>query len=242
MAGKTTGQLTPKEEEAYNLKHVEKMRQSDIAKRMGVAYGTAAYYISCAERKLGRPTGAPSSGKGPKRIEEKDPEAFATVVDIASHPDERMRGVERACREAGLTEIVTQAIIKRVSSQLMDVREEIQEVKISDMLGLFEDRAKKIVDSIDFDDIKGASLKDRAIAAGIFWDKAQVLRGQPTSIMAIDDRRELREVMQDFLKEASRRGFLEVDITPEGGVTIERRNNLNDPDGKEVKKLDQSST
>ena len=207
---------------------------------MGVAYGTVCYYISCAERKLGRSTN--KNVKPPTPLEEKDPEAFATIVDIASHPDPRMAGIQRACEEAGLGKDATASIIKRVSTQLMSVGEEIKEVKISDMLGLFEDRAKKILDSIDFDDIKGSSLKDRAIAAGIFWDKAQVLRGQPTSIMAIEDRRELKEIMKEFMGEAKRRGFYDITSTIEGDIVIERNHkNKHIPDHlQDIRKSDVS--
>lgn len=51
--------------------------------------------------------------------------------------------------------------------------------------GKLEATAEKVLDAVTTSDIEKASLKDKAIASGIFFDKARLARGQSTSNVSV---------------------------------------------------------
>ena len=61
-----------------------------------------------------------------------------------------------------------------------------------------------------------ASVKDLAAVAGMMVDKRQLLRGEPTQVIKIQDIRKLDEMAKALHEEMERRGLL-VDVTPEAG-------------------------
>ena len=61
-----------------------------------------------------------------------------------------------------------------------------------------------------------ASVKDLAAVAGMMVDKRQLLRGEPTQVIKIQDVRKLDEMAKALHEEMERRGML-VDVTPEKG-------------------------
>ena len=59
-----------------------------------------------------------------------------------------------------------------------------------------------------------ASVKDLAAVAGMMVDKRQLLRGEPTQVIKIQDIRKLDEMAKALHEEMERRGML-IDVTPE---------------------------
>ncbi len=59
-----------------------------------------------------------------------------------------------------------------------------------------------------------ASVKDLAAVAGMMVDKRQLLRGEPTQVIKIQDIRKLDEMAKALHEEIERRGML-IDVTPE---------------------------
>ncbi len=59
-----------------------------------------------------------------------------------------------------------------------------------------------------------ASVRDLAAVAGMMVDKRQLLRGEPTQVIRIQDIRKLDEMAKVRHEEMERRGML-VDVTPE---------------------------
>lgn len=96
----------------------------------------------------------------------------------------------------------------------------LQKTTTKDMLARLDDLAVRILGSVDDVTILRSSLKDRMIAAGVVIDKRQLLSGQPTQILSIDERKSLNALVPALLREARRRGIAPieataVDITPE---------------------------
>ena len=75
-----------------------------------------------------------------------------------------------------------------------------------------EDIVLRTADSIDDQDIRVASLRDRATVIGILVDKRQILKGEPNSIVSFQQRRKLNELMPALIEEAARRKL--IDVTP----------------------------
>ena len=59
-----------------------------------------------------------------------------------------------------------------------------------------------------------ASLKELSAVYAVMVDKRQLLRGQPTNIVKIQDIRELDEMAMVLHEEMERRGLI-IDVTPE---------------------------
>ena len=90
------------------------------------------------------------------------------------------------------------------------VRKELKEVKterLAVLAGSVSEAALESLHRIEPDDWDKASLKERAITAGILIDKRQILRSEPTAIVEIRDHRRLDEVAQALLQELKRRGI-----------------------------------
>ncbi len=62
------------------------------------------------------------------------------------------------------------------------------------------------------DRLEKATAPQLMLAFAIATDKRQILKGEPTQILSIDDRKSMRELMPAMLMEAQRRG-LTIDMT-----------------------------
>ena len=87
------------------------------------------------------------------------------------------------------------------------------EVSKQELLEKVSNLSVRLLDSITDADIDRADLKAKAISAAIMIDKRQILRGEPTTIIQIEDRRKLHELLP-LLKQEMERRSLEIDVTP----------------------------
>lgn len=88
-----------------------------------------------------------------------------------------------------------------------------KEVSKQELLEKVSNLSVRLLDSITDADIDRADLKSKAISAAIMIDKRQILRGEPTTIIQIEDRRKLHELLP-LLKQEMERRSLEIDVTP----------------------------
>ncbi len=68
-----------------------------------------------------------------------------------------------------------------------------------------------------------ASARDLAAISALMIDKRQLLRGEPTHVMRVEDFRKLDELGKVLHEEMERRGML-VDVTPEPGADAPAKN------------------
>lgn len=87
-----------------------------------------------------------------------------------------------------------------------------------EIIDKIEDIVLRTADSIDDQDIRAASLRDRATVIGILVDKRQILKGEPNSIVSFQQREKLNELMPALLEEAARRGM--IDVTPSASHVV----------------------
>jgi hypothetical protein len=157
--------------------------------------------------------------KGPTTVEVKNPEAVAAAVDRLSDPlsEDRLRELAESC---GLSQVTMQSLLRRHRARSQPVVEELKRVRTDELQALLDDRATRALGWLDDAAMSQASARDLAIVVGILLEKRQLLRGEPTQILTVDDRRTLNEIAASVMKECHRRGmviegaFTEV---PEGG-------------------------
>ncbi len=148
------------------------------------------------------------------RLEETDREDVAEAIVVASDPG--VSNFARAARESGLSPAMSNKIKKRLDRDLLPVKLAVREVKTSQLLGLTADRAHRILDSISQEDIDKAGLRDKAVAAAILLEKRQLLSGEPTHLIGVQDRRHLGDLTKALMLEAQRRGIT-IDTSPIDG-------------------------
>lgn len=145
------------------------------------------------------------------------PGQLIAVLDADSDP---LSTVARVAKAAGLEEKAVRGLLTRVRAQYAPVLGELKAVKTSDLIRLVEDRAWMAVELIDRQSLAELNAYQRAIIFGVLVDKARILKGLPTHIVSVEDRRELDKVAGLLLREMERRGMViddrgeMIDVTP----------------------------
>ena len=143
--------------------------------------------------------------------ETQDPEVVAGAIELLGNP--LLDSVAKAARDVGLPKKVVDALRRRLDRQFLPAKLAVQDVKTSQLLALTSDRAQRVLDSVSDWDIQQASLKDKAIAVGIFIEKRQLLAGEPTQILSFNDRKHLDQLARELIRESHRRGIT-IDVDP----------------------------
>lgn len=139
------------------------------------------------------------------------------LLDAAS---ERWGRLKAVAEEAGVGEDAARRLVQRIQAKYGKLDGELKELKTSELLLWLNDRARRALEWLDDTALAGASAKDLAIVVGILLEKRQLLRGEPTQILSVEERRRLDELVPVLLREAQRRGMLlefrgpTVDVTP----------------------------
>lgn len=132
-------------------------------------------------------------------------EQVATIIDEDS---EAFSSFVKTAEKAGLPKEIAAGLIRRVRAMAQETTSELRTVKAKEFLDILDDRAFKALGYLDDFALANASAKDLAVIAGILLEKRQLLRGEPTAILSIDDRRSLNDLVAGMTKEAARRNML----------------------------------
>ncbi len=206
-----------------------------LAKKLGCAASTVKTHLSRV--KMGLEGSAPipptSQGEG-KLLEIVDPEKHAEALSQLSAP---YRNIEEVAKKVGISPTLARKLAKDLDGELQPLKRAVEDVRLEDLTKQFGTLTRDSIDAITPEKLRKAGAKDLAIIAGIGVQNWQLLRGQPTSRMEIDDRREANELVKLLMKEAARRG-IEIDVTPEGGVSAQKSPFLNAAHQRTVKKIE----
>ena len=112
-----------------------------------------------------------------------------------------------AAKELGLKTHTTQRLVQRLRAQYQPVLSELRKFQKDEFLGLLEDRAHRALEYMDDYTLANANAKDLAIIVGILMEKRQLLRGEPTQILSIEERAGMSDLIPKLLREAERRGL-----------------------------------
>ena len=150
--------------------------------------------------------------------EAKKPELAVTLIESLVNaigtPEERKKEFKRLAKRLGMPETTAREIYDRFNSKYRVVVDTLRKANTVDILGLLDHCIIEVMESLSTQDWSSVGARDRAVIAGIFMDKRQLLSGEPTAIVSVEDRRSLGALTKAMLTEARRRGY-EVDLTPD---------------------------
>jgi nucleotide-binding universal stress UspA family protein len=231
-------ELTNRQKEIYRLRHSTKpeMPFEQMASLLGMTKGGAHRRYHETVRKMKRiaekkglvePEEKPELGARPgsrsrnrairkDALEHVDPELAAAVMEERTHA---LRPTASAlARQYGVPVTVFQKFLDRIDKQYAALTEEVRAPQLKELVDLTGARAKAILQSITPEDIEQATLRDKAVAVGIFVEKHLLLEGRPTQIVETrEEDQALDKVIGWVLQEAQRRG-LTFDLDPVTGA------------------------
>ena len=136
-------------------------------------------------------------------------ETIAGLIDWATEP---YGTFIKAAEDLGLAPQVVKRMMERIKSKYQPVLGPLQDVKTKDLVALLEDRAHRALLYLDDQALAKASAKDLAIIAGITIEKRNLLRGEPTQILSVEERHTLNELIPLIVAEGERRNMT-IDLT-----------------------------
>ena len=148
------------------------------------------------------------------------PEIFAEFfVRYAEDPE---RNVSAICREVGLSQQVGSQIAKRLETRYMPALQEVQKVTSKSLIKGLEDALPLALAQLGNPElIEKAGYRELATGVGIMIEKRQLLMGEPTQIMSLEERKSLKEIAPSLIAEIEKRGqepveveFEEIPINP----------------------------
>ena len=129
------------------------------------------------------------------------------LADVLLEGSKPFASFIQAAKDLGLKPRVAQRLVQRLRAQYQPVLSELRKFQKDEFLELLEDRAHRALEYMDDYNLANANAKDLAIIVGILMEKRQLLRGEPTQILSIEERAGMGELIPRLLQEASRRGL-----------------------------------
>ena len=83
-----------------------------------------------------------------------------------------------------------------------------------ELLAVIDDRLARVFEFFDDHVLGKMDGRNLMVAAGILTDKRQILKGDPTAIIKLQDMRKLDDILEAAVKELKRRPKM-IDVTPE---------------------------
>lgn len=205
--------LTEKQQTVYDLHEKEGKSFREIAAMLGRGETTISecYKVACQKLAGGR-----VENKGQQPIESTLPaERAAELIDKVTDPFARLVDVAKEC---GIRPSVVEGLAKRMRTRYQGVASEMRAVKTKELVHKLDERINHAIGYMD-DYIMGeASFRDLAMGTAQLIEKRQLLKGEPTQIISVDERRTLNELVPLLVREAQRRGITiegeSRDVTP----------------------------
>ena len=129
------------------------------------------------------------------------------IVNIKSTPE--MVAFKDTATACGVNPQIIEALMKRLSLSINNNKS----YSPKEALEQIDSKIAMALDCMDDFTFANASLKELGIYFGIMVDKGQLLRGQPTQILSVEERKNITQLIPALLKEAQRRGIT-IDAEP----------------------------
>jgi len=189
-----------------------------VAEKLGRSVQTVKSHLARVRRKIESPESLRRPDTGPIHYSKNQPDKYAKAVVELSGPK---RNVAATARKVGISPKTAKKIADELDRDLIPLQRELEDVRLEDLKKRFGTLTRDALDAITPEKLTEAKARDLAIISAVGVDKWQLLRGQPTQRMEISDRREMNELMKLLVEESKRRG-VEIDVTPDGGVTAKK--------------------
>jgi len=157
-----------------------------------------------------------------RKPEPPEPEADLPADAVAalhaiSAPVEQVLEAHRA---AGISRDITMGVIQRLAAQQAGFKHSLKALSVKFLIGTIEEKIALVLHYLDEFAISSAKPRDLAIILGILIDKRQLLLGEPTQILSMQDRKHVNELIPVLLQEAEARGMT-IDLTPASYSEVE---------------------
>jgi len=212
--------LTLKQQTAWNERE-KGLTFLEISEIMGVRPQQVWKYHHDAKKKMEAKAAEERRQRlmpGPHAIENKHPEAAAKIIDKVLSP-EQYRKIDDLAAEVGLHKSTVDALKKRLEFRYLPVGIELGRIRTEQFAEGIDGYANWILNSVDECDLLKASLKDKISAFCMLIDRRQLLSGEPTQILSINERKDINDLMPLLVAEATRRG-LTIDVDPITGEQL----------------------
>jgi len=219
----------------YRLTHASDppLSLEAVSEQVGVTPETVKRHLAVVSKRVEDPTALRNTETGKPDLAKTNPEQYAAAVNKLS---DRKRNITAVAREVGVSPSTASKIAKSLDGDMMPLQRAIEDVRLEDLTKRFGTLARDAIDAITPEKLEKANAQQLSLAAAVAVDKWQLLRGQPTQRMEIGDRRKMNEILELVVKEAKRRQ-IEIDVTPEGGVTAKKSPFRNAAHKREMKRL-----
>lgn len=107
------------------------------------------------------------------------------------------------CTAAGMSKTQAASFWARIHEQ--GVISEFDASDENELVKEFDKKIEMVLGYIDPTVARVASIKDLTGALSVLFDKRQLAKGKPTSIISIDDRRAIQDVHKKLIEEMERR-------------------------------------
>jgi len=212
--------LTAKQQAIYDMR-LAKRPVADVAAALDISPNVVAKQISVINQKLGIVKGIPKQLRAD--VESKaSPEMIAATIDTITEPAALIK-IKDAYKECGLSENVSEKLIKRLKAKYYSAITATRNLKASEIAELFSQKIDLAARYMDDKTAAEASFRDLALAASAMAEKRQLLRGEATVIVSDLERKKLLELLPLLITEGKRRG-----ITVEGSATTVVVDNIPD--------------
>lgn len=116
-----------------------------------------------------------------------------------------------ACAATGLDPKHVKLMLKRMRARVVPSDSSVEAFRADKVAQLLGEKAQVALGYIDDYSMSTATVKELATVVDVLIKNKQLLEGQPTQIIDINDRRQLMELLPFIQQEAARRV---IDITP----------------------------
>jgi len=134
-------------------------------------------------------------------------EEFRTEAAVDGILADPFLSFEAAAKESGLNPSVYKSLMKRLKAKHNVAIDRAKEMSTAQLLVQINQKIAMVLDHIDPFVLADASFKDLAIGLGILTEKRQLLSGEPTQILSMTERQEMKDILPEFIREVTRRGI-----------------------------------
>lgn len=144
-------------------------------------------------------------------LEKSDPETFADFfVEYAADPECNISELSRRC---GISKQLGRLIAQRMETRYQQLKGGVERATTKSLVKGLEEALPLVLAQLkDKDLIEKSSYRELATGFGIMVEKRQLLLGEPTQIMSLEERRNLNEIAPEIVAEIEKRSLKPVDV------------------------------
>jgi len=125
------------------------------------------------------------------------------IVDIKPKATPEILAFKDAAEAVGINPRIVDALMKRLSLSI----NQNKRYSPKETVDQIDSKIAMALDCMDDFTFANANLKELGIFTGIMIEKGQLLKGLPTQIMSVEERKNLHELLPLMMREAQRRGI-----------------------------------